>query len=79
MSYFLLCFIAGSDYEAASSSLTFNAGQERQCVNVSIVDDGTNERREEFEVLMRVENEPSVNIAPNRAEVVIQDDDRKKQ
>ena len=45
-------------------------------MNISIVDDGTNEGREEFEALLTaLEDDPSVTVAPNRTEVVIEDDD----
>jgi hypothetical protein len=44
-------------------------------VNITIVDDGTAEGSEEFELTLSVDDEPSVTTAPERAVVSIVDND----
>ena len=77
---FSLYILAGSDYEAAFTGLLFSEDQTQRCVNITILEDGSLEPPEDFELLLTVapEDRPVVMLAPNRTRVLITDDDGKQ-
>lgn len=66
---------ATQDYVSVAADLTFTGDQTMQCIDIDILDDNVLEVSERFDVHLRVENEPSVLLSPNRTVVSIQDDD----
>ena len=63
----------GSDYEEVKMSLTFDrVSGNRQCLNVTIIDDSDFERDENFFLVVQPENAEVISIS-----IVIQNDDGK--
>ena len=69
---------APNDYTNISTILTFYSTIDRQCANITIENDMTLENVERFEVLLDRLDETRVNLMPERAEVIITDDDGKR-
>ena len=64
---------APSDYDAVTVQLTFDAVNDRRCVDVTIVDDSIVENTENFfGNLMTLD--PGVRLSPDRAEIQIFED-----
>jgi hypothetical protein len=61
---------------AAVEQLVFRPGQERQCVNISIEDDGILEGPEDFNVMLSTSVDRVV-LDPDMATVTIADNDGK--
>ena len=68
---------AGTDFTAREFTLNFDQGINQLCRDIPIIDDDVTERAEEtFEVII-TSSDPQVNVGPpNRANVIIEDDDR---
>ena len=72
-----VCSIAATlDYEEQLVELLFRSGQEKHCVNITILDDRLLEDQEEFNVTLMV-LESRVILNPDAAVVYIDDDDGK--
>lgn len=69
-------FIAGQDYDATSTTVTFTPGSSRQCWSIMILDDANDEATECFQV-NSVTQSGSINIpaAGSTAMVCIADND----
>jgi hypothetical protein len=65
--------VAGEDYEPASSTLTFNPGDENAEITITINDDTIDEFDETFAV--ELSNESNVTLTDSSAQVTITDDD----
>ena len=75
---FGLKFTAGSDYESVSRDLVFTANPVlTQCVNITIIQDGTVENAVEFFSVQASTSNSSINGLPTTTVVIIQDMDRK--
>ena len=71
-------YIDTSDYTGGSLTFTFEPGDSEVCQNIELIDDDILEDVvESFELTLSVDNEPSVVVSPNQAEVLIFDDDGK--
>ena len=70
----IMFFSGGVDYTTASVELTFNAGIDRTCTNISINDDNFDEDNEMFEVALST-RDTDISIAPGRSTVTIIDND----
>ena len=65
----------GSDYVAVNQPLTFSMDEDRQCFNVSLLDDDVLELPEDL--LLDLESDDSMVILdPRQADVIINDTDR---
>lgn len=73
-SVFLL-LIAPADYNAIMTTLTFSPGVDRQCVNVTLPDDGIVEGEETFNVTLT--SNDSILLVPETAMVVIEESSSK--
>ena len=65
---------ADEDYLRTTVVLVFSAGDDRQCVNISLIDDNNLEEVEEFFVNIST-LVPRVTIDPDLTTVELQDDD----
>ena len=65
---------ADEDYLRATVVFVFSAGDDRQCVNISLIDDNNLEEVEEFFVNIST-LVPRVTIDPDLTTVELQDDD----
>ena len=70
-----MLFSASDDYVAVNKTLTF-ASLEKQCLNVSIVNDNELENEEEFSLTLTT-MEDRVRLDPDSTTVRITDDDGK--
>ena len=68
---------APNDYANISMILTFDNGMDKQCVNIILENDMILENNETFEVLLDRLDDTRVILMPERAEVIIIDDDGK--
>ena len=68
---------APNDYANFSMILTFDNGMDKQCVNIILENDMILENNETFEVLLDRLDDTRVILMPERAEVIIIDDDGK--
>ena len=65
------------DYEEELVGLLFRSGQDKQCVNITILDDGVLEDQEYFKATLTTVAS-RVTLNPDRAVVDISDDDSKE-
>ena len=68
---------APNDYANIEVILMFDSTTDRQCVNITIENDMTLENVEMFEVLLDRLDDTRINLSPERAKVIIIDDDGK--
>ena len=76
LSHFLviICILAPDDYTAVTVVLTFTPMESRVCYNVSIENDVVYEGPDDFEVVLR-SNDNLINLSPDTALITIVDDD----
>ena len=66
--------LAPQDYTTVSTVLTFSVGSDRQCVNITVENDGELENEEQFTVTLTTADS-SVSLNPDAADVLIDDSD----
>ena len=75
---FVILPLDGSDFTGTEEMLTFDEGINQICRDISITDDDVTERPEEtFEVVITSSDSQADVGPPSRANVIIEDDDRK--
>ncbi|XP_026670890.1 sodium/calcium exchanger 3 isoform X3 [Ceratina calcarata] len=66
---------AGSDYISAKGTLTFNPGETKKAIKLSVIDDELFEEDEHFYVRLSNASQPAMLVSPSLATVMILDDD----
>ena len=66
---------AGVDFNDVTTTLQFNSGTNRQCVDIPVVNDTVLENDEDFFAVLN-STDSSVIVSPDTARVVIEDNDR---
>ncbi|OAD56815.1 Sodium/calcium exchanger 3 [Eufriesea mexicana] len=66
---------AGSDYISAKGTLTFDSGETRKTIKLSVIDDELFEEDEHFYVRLSNASQPAMLVSPSLATVMILDDD----
>ncbi|XP_076234435.1 sodium/calcium exchanger 3 isoform X2 [Calliopsis andreniformis] len=66
---------AGSDYISAKGTLTFDPGETRKTIQLSVIDDELFEEDEHFYIRLSNASQPAMLVSPSLATVMILDDD----
>ncbi|XP_046838214.1 sodium/calcium exchanger 1 [Vespa crabro] len=66
---------AGSDYVSAKGTLTFESGETKKTIQLSVIDDELFEEDEHFYVRLSNVSQPAMLVSPSLATVMILDDD----
>ncbi|XP_054012041.1 sodium/calcium exchanger 3 isoform X2 [Hylaeus anthracinus] len=66
---------AGSDYISAKGTLTFDPGETKKTIKLSVIDDELFEEDEHFYVRLSNASQPAMLVSPSLATVMILDDD----
>lgn len=66
---------AGSDYVSAKGTLTFESGETKKTIKLSVIDDELFEEDEHFYVRLSNVTQPAMLVSPSLATVMILDDD----
>ncbi|XP_043582519.1 sodium/calcium exchanger 3 isoform X2 [Bombus pyrosoma] len=66
---------AGSDYISAKGTLTFDPGETRKTIKLSVIDDELFEEDEHFYIRLSNASQPAMLVSPSLATVMILDDD----
>ncbi|CAK9808867.1 Sodium/calcium exchanger 1 [Anthophora plagiata] len=66
---------AGSDYISAKGTLTFDSGETKKTIKLSVIDDELFEEDEHFYVRLSNASQPAMLVSPSLATVMILDDD----
>ncbi|XP_076165726.1 sodium/calcium exchanger 3 [Ptiloglossa arizonensis] len=66
---------AGSDYISAKGTLTFDPGETKKTIELSVIDDELFEEDEHFYVRLSNASQPAMLVSPSLATVMILDDD----
>lgn len=69
--------VASLDYSGGTFIYTFNAGEDRVCRDIEILDDAISEAPEEFEITLSTDDGAVVEVDPGTAVVEITDNDGK--